>query len=39
MEVLTDISKGVLEEVGAGVGTQEVICGASNYYNVFGLFF
>ena len=36
--VFFDPCKEVFEEVDSGVGTQEVICGASKYYNIIGLF-
>ena len=35
-EVLVDPSKEVFEEVYYGVVTQEVICVASNYQDIFG---
>ena len=38
-EVLVDTGKDVLEEVGFGLGTQEIICGSSNYYNALGVFY
>ena len=38
-KVLFDTRKEALEDVGDGLGTQEIICGISNYYNVLGGFF
>ena len=35
-EVLVDPYKKVFEEVDVGVGTHEVICGSSNYQDIFG---
>ena len=37
-ELFVDPCKEIFEDLDAGVGIQEVICGASNYYNVFGRF-
>ena len=34
--VLVDTIKEVPEYVGSGIGTQEVIYGATNYYNILG---
>ena len=38
IEVFVDPSKELLKYVGDGLGTQEVICGASSYYNFLGGF-
>ena len=35
-EVFVDSYKKVIEYVDTGLGTQEAICGASNYQNVLG---
>ena len=38
-EVLVDTNKEMMEEVGSGLGRQEVICGASKYQNLLDRFF
>ena len=35
-EVTVDTCKEVFEEDGSGVGTKELICGASNYQDILG---